>query len=86
MVVGNGTGVVDTAIMYSSRLKLGKYYRSKDTVANNFQPFASYMVNKKWWLEEEFNTHLLRFQQVTSTQFYILIDSNINIFYHPRLG
>ena len=25
------------------------------------------MMNKKWWLEEEFNNHLLRFQQVPAT-------------------
>ena len=28
-------------------------------------PFGSYMLNKKWTLEEEFNNHILRFQQVT---------------------
>ena len=85
-IIGNGSAVVDTAYMYKKRLVYGRFYRSKETVATNYQPFASFMLNKKWWLEEEFNTHLLRFQQVTSTQFYILIDSNINIFYHPRLG
>ena len=33
-------------------------------------PFASYMLNKKWTLEEEFNNHMLRFQQVNRRIIY----------------
>ena len=40
------------------------WYRSKSRKAGH-NPFSSYMMNKKWTLEEEFNNHLLRFQQVT---------------------
>ena len=40
------------------------WYRSKERKGGR-NPFSSYMLNKKWTLEEEFNNHLLRFQQVT---------------------
>ena len=40
-----------------------RWYRSKDKLGGE-NPFASYMMNKKWILEEEFNNHILRFQQV----------------------
>ena len=40
-----------------------RWYRGKERLAG-FNPFASFMMNKKWWLEEEFNNHMLRFQQV----------------------
>ena len=42
----------------------GKYYRSKDKKEKESLPFGSYMMNKKWTLDEEFNNHILRFQQV----------------------
>ena len=42
----------------------GRWHRSKDKKGGK-NPFASYMMNKKWTLEEEFNNHMLRFQQVT---------------------
>ena len=41
----------------------GKWYRSKERRGGT-SPFASYMMNKKWILEEEFNNHIMRFQQV----------------------
>ena len=41
-----------------------KWYRSKDKKGGE-HPFTTYMLNKKWTLEEEFNNHILRFQQVT---------------------
>ena len=40
------------------------WYRSKGKTAGK-NPFGSYMMNKKWTLEEDFNNHILRFQQVT---------------------
>ena len=47
-----------------------RWYRSKDK--NPFKyPFGSYMLNKKWTLEEEFNNHLLRFQQVDMRVIFI---------------
>ena len=42
----------------------GNFHRSKDK-KSAYNPFTSYMMNKKWTLQEEFNNHLLRFQQVT---------------------
>ena len=41
----------------------GKWYRSKETQA--VSPFVVYMMNKKWIFVEEFNNHMLRFQQVS---------------------
>ena len=48
----------------------GKWYRSKDTVVPQFLPSISYMMNKKWGLQEEFSNHMLRFQQVKSPRNY----------------
>ena len=41
-----------------------KWHRSRERRSNSYSPFCSYMMNKKWWLEEEFTNHILRFQQV----------------------
>ena len=78
-IIGNGSAVVDTAYMYKKRLVYGRFYRSKETVATNYQPFASFMLNKKWWLEEEFNNHLLRFQQVPATRRLVHSGSEIQM-------
>ena len=67
--MGEGSAVMAAAFLDYSDLYLenrteGKrWHRSKETLAGTY-PFASYMMNKKWWLEEEFNNHILRFQQV----------------------
>ena len=42
----------------------GDWYRSRERRSNSYSPFCAYMMNKKWWLEEEFSNHILRFQQV----------------------
>ena len=58
--------------MYNYELEWGKWYRSQDRRAG-YHPFVSYMLNKKWTKEEQFNNHMLRFQQVTvhsSNYFY----------------
>ena len=39
------------------------WYRSKEKKEGK-SPFGSYILNKKWTLEEEFNKHMMRFQQV----------------------
>ena len=62
--VKTGSSVVEVGILWSDYLVHGKWHRSKDRKGGD-NPFASYMMNKKWTLEEEFNNHLLRFQQVT---------------------
>ena len=68
-IMGEGSAVQAAALLLDDELDLeniteGKrWHRSKETLAGTY-PFASYMMNKKWWLEEEFNNHMLRFQQV----------------------
>ena len=65
----SGTAVVEVAFLYDSTLKFAKdkgtsWYRSRDK-KGGINPFGSFMINKKWTLEEEFNNQMLRFQQVT---------------------
>ena len=60
----SGSSVVETAWLFAQDLELGKWHRSKERKGGDHF-FGSYMLNKKWTLEEEFNKHLLRFQQVT---------------------
>ena len=45
------------------------WHRSKDKKGGR-NPFTAYMMNKKWTLEEEFNKHMLRYQQVTGSSIY----------------
>ena len=64
----SGSSVVEIAFLLQYELDYGKdygtsWYRSKGKVA--IDPWASYLMNKKWTLEEDFNNHILRFQQVT---------------------
>merc|ERR1719220_2060841 len=63
----SGTAVVEVAFLYDSTLKFAKdkatsWYRSRDK-KGGINPFGSFMINKKWTLEEEFNNQMLRFQQ-----------------------
>ena len=66
----NGTAVYEGASVSTFWLKEEygvetKFHRSKDKKDLTRSPFASYMMNKKWTLQEEFANHLLIFQQVT---------------------
>ena len=67
-IMGDGSAVLAAAYLSDYELKLQnrtegrRWHRSKERLEN--YPFGSYMMNKKWWLEEEFNNHMLRFQQV----------------------
>ena len=56
-----------------------RWYRSKDKLGGD-NPFASYMMNKKWTKEEQFNNHLLRFQQVTvhSSNYFFRVHFDIS--------
>ena len=56
---GNRDYVVEALSSNSDRS-----YRSKDRKERDSIPFGSFMMNKKWTLGEEFNNHILRFQQV----------------------
>ena len=60
----NGTSVVECGFMYEYELGYGTWYRSKDKKETGSSPFSSFMLNKKWTMEEEFSNHMLRFQQV----------------------
>ena len=68
-VLERGDAVVEAAFMYEYELDWAKnystrWYRSKTKKDGNF-PFGSYLLNKKWTLEEELNKHMMKFQQVT---------------------
>ena len=63
-IIGSGSSVAEAAFLDPKQLWFGKWYRSKDRRGDG-SPYASYLMNKKWTLEEEFNKHMLRFQQVT---------------------
>ena len=76
--VRSGSSVVECGFMYDYELEWGKWYRSKERRGGK-SPFGFYMLNKKWTLEEEFNNHIMKFQQVTvNSIYYIKI-----IFYIP---
>ena len=73
-LVRTGSSVVECAFLYDHDLQkatdLGtSWHRSKDRRGGD-HPFASYMLNKKWTLEEELNNHMLRFQQVRVSSDY----------------
>ena len=69
--VRSGSSVVECAFMYDYELEWGKWYRSKEKKGGR-SPFTSYMLNKKWTLEEEFNNHMMQFQQVTCRSIYYI--------------
>ena len=55
---------MDISFLLPYELEYGKWHRSKDNTGDSANPFCSAMINKKWWLEEELNNHILQFQQV----------------------
>ena len=62
--VRTGTSVVEVGILWPEYYENGeRWHRSKNRKGGE-NPFASYLMNKKWTLEEEFNNHMLRFQHV----------------------
>ena len=78
--------MVECSFLYDFEIRWAKdydtrWYRSKEKKGGT-NPFASFMMNKKWTLEEDFNNHLLRFQQVKYTLFYLF---QLTIFWHSRL-
>ena len=54
---------MEVSYLYPHELEYGRWHRSRDIKDGDF-PFGSFMINKKWWLEEELNNVLLQFQQV----------------------
>ena len=63
LVFGNVTSVVEQAYLLDFQKEFGRWHRSRDRKACE-HPFGQFLLNKKWRLEEEFNKHILRFQQV----------------------
>ena len=77
-VLKRGDSVVECGFMYDYELDWAKnystrWYRSKTKKDGNF-PFGSYLLNKKWTLEEEFNYHMMIFQQVRASYDYYIKD------------
>ena len=63
--------------MYDYELEWAKdyntrWYRSKEKLTGD-NPFGSFMLNKKWTLEEELNNHMLRFNQVTMSSIFSVL-------------
>ena len=67
--VTRGSAVVECAYLASYELAFGKWHRSRD-IKGGEMAFASYILNKKWTIEKEFNNHLNRFQQVRVSSSY----------------
>ena len=59
----NGSSVVVTSYLMRNQLARGKWHRSKNRMIGQ-HPYGSFLMNKKWTLEEEFSMHMLIFQQV----------------------
>ena len=79
--VMSGSSVVQCAFMYDFELAWGKWYRSKERKG----AWGSYMLNKKWTLEEEFNQHMMMFQQVrVSSNYFIKVHFCISVWIGDR--
>ena len=77
--VVHGTSVVETYyyIMNNEKNHNESWHRSKDK-KSGLSPFGVFMINKKWTMEEEFNMHILRFQQVPN-EFYLVFSKLSNL-------
>ena len=58
-----GSSVVVISYLMASQLAYGKFHRSMNRMIGR-HPYGSFLMNKKWTLEEEFSMHMLIFQQV----------------------
>ena len=68
-ILDSGSAVFEVVYLLPTQIEFAKdydtsWYRSKGKRGGN-HPFASFMLNKKWTLQEEFNNHMLRFHKVT---------------------
>ena len=71
---GAGTHLLQKGYIKQAYLDLAeregsRWHRSRERRSNSYSPFCAYMMNKKWWLEEEFTNHILRFQQVNKKNY-----------------
>ena len=62
--MGNGTAVREAGGLFAKQLELGRWHRSKDKKQKPDSDYGTTMMNKKWCLEEQFNLHMMRYQQV----------------------
>ena len=74
MVLQTGSAVVECGFIYDYELDWAtdygrRWYRSKDCKGGK-SPYASYLMNKRWTMEEDFNNHMMKFQQVTASTNY----------------
>ena len=75
-VLERGEAVVELGFLFDYEKEWAneystRWYRSKTKKGGDF-PFGSYLLNKKWTLEEEFNYHMMIFQQVTASSIYYI--------------
>ena len=76
--VVNGSSVVECSFLLDYELEWGKWHRSKERKGGQ-DLFGSYLLNKKWTMEEEFTKHMLHFQQVTlSSNHFSKLHSDIS--------
>ena len=80
-VIEKGSAVVETGTLWQGTYNYSMWHRSKYTKDSGDNPFSSYMLNKKWTLEEEFNHHMMSFQQVRVSFFFLYRTT----FLHSRL-
>ena len=71
-VIEKGSAVIETGNLWQGGFGYDMWHRSKYTKDSGDNPFSSYMLNKKWTLEEEFNSHMMQFQQVTVSEILLL--------------
>ena len=81
--VATGSSVILSTFLMDYELKWARdhntsWYRSKERKGSK-SPITSFMLNKKWTLEEEFNNHLLRFQQVTANSIFFSYNLQFDI-------
>ena len=48
------------------------WYRGTDTILSEY-PYANWLSKKKWPLNEELNLHILRYQEVTIHNLYLIL-------------
>ena len=65
IMLGNGSAVQEVGYLWKTDYyALGRWHRSKDKKSTPYTKFPTFMMNKKWWLEDQFNLLMMRFQQV----------------------
>ena len=58
------------------------WYRGTDTILSEY-PYLNWLSKKKWPLNEELNLHIMRYQEVTLHNLYLI--PNLYTYYIPRM-